>query len=89
MRKPGRLLFRFGGLSGAALLIAAAVSLSPSPGRSPYRSALAALATGSIAQAAPGCSNKTCDATGTRCVHLNGSRTNCGVGDFCRTFGCL
>ncbi len=73
----------------AVALVAAVLSSVPATGRSPYVSALASLATGQVARAASRCSDRTCDATGTRCVHLNGSHTDCGVGDFCRTHACL
>ena len=74
-----------------AIVALSALVLSSVAGtcRSPYVSALASLATGQVVRAASRCSDRTCDANGTRCVHLNGSHTDCGVGDFCRTRACL
>jgi hypothetical protein len=89
MRKSARLLAKFVGVVAVAALLMGLVSLPPGIGRSPYLSALADLATGQVVQAASTCSNRTCAASGTRCVHLNGSHTDCGVGDFCRTHVCL
>jgi len=82
------ILKRVGGVVAAGALAAAVLSAWPGPGNSPYVSALASLATGRIAEAASKCSDRTCDTWGTRCVHLNGSHTDCGVGDFCRTRTC-
>jgi len=89
MRILSRFLPKFAGLVVAVALVAAALSFLPAAGRSPYVSALASLATGQAARAASKCSDRTCNAAGTRCVHLNGSHTDCGVGDFCREHACL
>jgi hypothetical protein len=76
-------------LPAFAALGLSAVLLTPSPrARGPYLSALGDLALGRPAEAASGkCSNRTCS-TLSSCVHANGSNTNCGVGDFCRTSPC-
>jgi hypothetical protein len=83
------IMVRFAVFILAIVLVAGVLSALPATHRSPYASALASLATGQVARAASRCSDRTCDATGTRCVHLNGSGTDCGVGDFCRTRACL
>ncbi|HEU4400510.1 MAG TPA: hypothetical protein VFT43_00260 [Candidatus Polarisedimenticolia bacterium] len=72
--------------AGAALLAAVIAPAGVTSG--PYRSALSDLAAGQPARAASRCADRTCSADGTRCVHVNGSHTNCGIGDFCRTLAC-
>ncbi len=89
MRRFPRFLLKVAGVVAVVGLVAGVLSSVPDVGGSPYVSALASLTAGQFALAASRCSNRTCDATGTRCVHLNGSRTACGVGDFCRTHACL
>jgi len=89
MRNRSRLVLRVAALAAVVALLAVVSQSGPATSRSPYVSALATLTAGQVALAASRCSNRTCDATGTRCVHLNGSRTDCGVGDFCRTHACL
>ena len=89
MRNRSRLVLRVAALAAVVALLGAVSQSVPATNRSPYVSALATLTAGQVALAASRCSNRTCDATGTRCVHLNGSRTDCGVGDFCRTRACL
>jgi hypothetical protein len=76
-------------LSAVAALGLSALLATRSPqARGPYLSALGDLALGRPAEAAPAkCSNRTCS-TLSSCVHANGSNTNCGVGDFCRTLAC-
>jgi len=89
MRRLSRILLKVAGVVVVVGLVAGVLSSVPAAGRSPYASALASLTAGQVALAASRCSNRTCDSTGTRCVHLNGSGTDCGVGDFCRTHACL
>ena len=89
MRSRSRFVLRVAALAAIIAFVAVVLRSVPATDRSPYVSALASLTAGQVALAASKCSNRTCDATGTRCVHLNGSRTDCGVGDFCRTRACL
>ena len=89
MRSRSRFVLRVAALAAIIAFVAVVLRSVPATDRSPYVSALATLTAGQVALAASRCSNRTCDATGTRCVHLNGSRTDCGVGDFCRTHACL
>ena len=89
MRSSSRFVLRVAALAAIIAFVAVVLRSVPATDRSPYVSALASLTAGQVALAASKCSNRTCDATGTRCVHLNGSRTDCGVGDFCRTRACL
>ena len=89
MRSRFRLVLRVAALVAVVALLPVVSQSVPANNRSPYVSALASLTAGQVALAASKCSNRTCDATGTRCVHLNGSGTDCGVGDFCRTHACL
>ena len=88
VKRSLRLRAKFLAAFAATLLIVSALASAPVAVRSPYLSALSDWAAGPAVQAAPGCANKTCDASLTRCIHQNGSHTNCGVGDFCRTAPC-
>jgi len=89
MRRICSLILKFAGVLTAAGVVAALLSSGAPAASTPYVSALASVASVRVAQAASKCSDRTCDSSGTRCVHLNGSHTDCGVGDFCRTRACL
>ena len=88
MRHVSGLILKFMGVLAGMGIAALLLSGSGRGAATPYASALQSLATGRVAAAASKCSDRTCDASGTRCVHLNGSHTDCGVGDFCRTRSC-
>ena len=71
------------------LIAVASVAGSFTAVRSPYLSALSDLASVGDAQASPTCTDRVCDPSGAvRCVHQNGSHTDCARGDFCRERAC-
>ncbi len=75
-------------LTGVIVGLAAAI-LPSDLSRSPYLSALSSLASAPEAAAATSCTDRVCDSTGTRCVHVHGSHYDCARGDFCRERACL
>ena len=87
MNRPLHRVVKFFAVVGAAIAIFGMLASLSGTGRSPYMSALSDWAAGPRVEAAAGCGNRVC-ASLSRCVHQNGSHTNCGVGDFCRESPC-
>jgi hypothetical protein len=88
MKGLSRRFLKFACVVAVVALVVAGLSSMPVVGSSPYVSALATLTTGQAVQAASKCSDRICNTAGTRCVHLSGSHSDCGVGDFCRERAC-
>jgi len=88
MRHAASKVFKVMVVTGALVALAALVLPSNQAG-SPYLSALSSLASAPEAAASSTCTNRVCDSTGTRCVNLHNSNSNCARGDFCRQSACL